>query len=436
VLYWLFIPLVSWFQGFNLFRYISFRAAFAAILSFFVVVVAGPGVLAWLRSRRLAGCADHDSLTLDQLREGKQAVPTMGGLLILMAVAGSTLLMARLDNIYVVVTLLAFLAFGVLGALDDWAKVTGRGRRGLSARAKLIGQTAIAVAALLVWYGNAARADAGGFARGPGMRPSPYRLHAKLAEAAPPRAAAADQEAGDGDAFGPDDAGPVSTAPISTGPIGPTEIGHPAADHRTDLQVPFFKHFCLDLGLLFLVFGALVIVGASNAVNLTDGLDGLATGCVAAGALTFGVVAYLVGRADASSYLYVFHIPGAGELTVFCAALGGASLGFLGFNGFPASVFMGDTGSLALGGALGLVAVATRHELTLLVAGGVFVVEAVSVILQRRYFRATGGKRLFLCAPIHHHFQFKGEHEAKVTIRFWIVSILLALFALALLKMR
>ncbi len=415
MLYALFIPLVSWFQGFNLFRYISFRAAFAAILSFLVVVVAGPGVLGWLKARRMSGCANHDSITLDQLRVGKEHVPTMGGLLILMAVTGSTLLMGRLDNVYVVVTLLAFLAFGALGALDDWAKVTGRGRRGLSARAKLVGQTVIAVAALFVWYTNAAHADADNIVRGPSIQPSPYRMQAEVAAAA---------------------SVPAYDAPPSQGPIGPTEIGHPAADHRTDFQVPLFKHFCIDLGLLFLVFGALVIVGASNAVNLTDGLDGLATGCVVAGALTLGVVAYLVGRADAASYLYIFHIPGAGELTVFCAALGGASLGFLWFNGFPATVFMGDTGSLALGGALGLVAVATRHELTLLVAGGVFVAEAVSVILQRRYFRATKGKRLFLCAPLHHHFQFKGQHEVKVTVRFWIASILLALFALALLKMR
>ena len=153
-------------------------------------------------------------------------------------------------------------------------------------------------------------------------------------------------------------------------------------------------------------------------------------------ALTFAVVAYLVGRADTAEYLYVFHIPGAAELVIFCAALAGATLGFLWFNGFPATVFMGDTGSLALGGAIGLVAVATRQELTLFVAGGIFVAEAVSVILQRRYFKATGGKRLFLCAPLHHHYQFRGLHEAKVTVRFWIISVICALVALALFKLR
>jgi phospho-N-acetylmuramoyl-pentapeptide-transferase len=336
----------------------------------------------------------------------------MGGLVILMAVAVATMLLARLDNVYVVVTLLAFLAFGMLGALDDWSKVARPGGKGLPEGRKLLGQTAIAAAALLVWYLHAGTADDRALVRAPQVQPSPYRPHAVVAES------------------------PAGDAPLPSGPIGPTEVSNPAADHRTDLQVPFFKHFCVDLGLLFLVFGALVIVGSSNAVNLTDGLDGLATGCVAAGGVTLAVVAYLVGRADAAEYLYVFHIPGAGELTIFCAALVGGCLGFLWFNGFPATVFMGDTGSLALGGALGLVAVATRHELTLLVAGGVFVAEAVSVLLQRRYYRLTNGQRIFRCAPLHHHYQFGGLHEVKVTVRFWIVGILLALFALALFKLR
>ncbi|MHC4669773.1 MAG: phospho-N-acetylmuramoyl-pentapeptide-transferase, partial [Planctomycetota bacterium] len=383
MLHYLFIPLITWFQGFNLFRYITFRAAFAAILSFLVVVVCGPGVLSWLRRLRCHGCEGHDSRVLERMRVDKQGIPTMGGLVVLLAVAVSTLLLARLDNVYIVVTLLAFLAFGVLGAVDDWAKVVRPGRKGLTERRKLVGQTAIAAAALLVWYAHAGGTEERSMLRGAELQTSPYR----------PRVEAAALEA----------------TPRSE-PIGPTEVSNPAADHRTDLQLPFFKHFCLDLGLLFVLFGALVIVGSSNAVNLTDGLDGLAVGCVAAGGVTFAVVAYLVGRADASEYLYVFHIPGAAELSVFCAALVGACLGFLWFNGFPATVFMGDTGSLALGGALGLVAVATRHEVTLLVAGGVFVAEAISVVLQRRYYRATSGQRLFLCAPLHHHYQFKGLH--------------------------
>ncbi|MHC4339917.1 MAG: phospho-N-acetylmuramoyl-pentapeptide-transferase, partial [Planctomycetota bacterium] len=374
MLYWLFTPLTPYFQGFNLFHYISFRAAFAAILSFLIVLVCGPGLVAWLRARKVHGCVDHDSKTIAAMREGKQAVPTMGGLLILLAVAVSTLLLGRLDVVYVVVCLMAFVAFGALGAVDDWAKLRDPAAGGMSARAKLLGQFSIAGVALLLLYVHAHGSESSRFLRGPAFEPSPYVPTVEVA-ALDPRV--------------------DSSAPHT--PIDPTEVAHPRADHRTDLQIPFFKHFCLDLGLLFLLFGALVVVGSSNAINLTDGLDGLATGCVAITVFAFAVVAYLVGRADTSEYLYVFHVPGAGELTVLCAALGGATLGFLWFNGFPATVFMGDTGSLALGGALGLVAIATRQEFTLLVAGGVFVLEVLSVIAQRRYFRATGGRRLFLC---------------------------------------
>jgi phospho-N-acetylmuramoyl-pentapeptide-transferase len=405
MLYWLFVPLAPYFPGLNLFRYITFRAAFAAILSFLVVLVVGPGLVAWLKGRKVAGCVNHDSAEIEKMRVAKQGVPTMGGLLILLSVALCMLLLGRLDNIYVVVCLLAFLAFGLLGAVDDWAKLQDRAKGGLTARTKLLGQLGIAAVALIVFY-----VHAGGTLRGPEFEPSPYVVRTSVAA--------------------------LDKAPSAETSVTSTEVAHPAADHRTDLQVPFLKHVCIDLGLLFLVFGALVIVGASNAINLTDGLDGLATGCVAVTALTFGVVAYLVGRADTADYLFVFHVPGSAELVVFCASLLGATLGFLWFNGFPATVFMGDTGSLALGGALGLVAVATRQEFTLLVAGGVFVAEAVSVILQRRYFRATGGKRLFLCAPLHHHYQFRGLHEVKVTIRFWIVCVICALVALALFKLR
>jgi len=416
MLLWLLEPLVPIFRGFNLVRYVTFRAAFAAVLAFLIVIVCGPGVIAWLRGKKLHGCANHDSARLEELRAAKQDIPTMGGILILGGVLVSVLLLGRLDNVYVVLVLFAFLAFGLLGALDDWAKLTVPGRKGMSAKRKLFGQLGIAAAALVVLYAQASGQPGRPALRGPALRASPYLQTAEVAKAG-------------------DLPAPLPSRP-GTAPIGPTEVAAPSQDHRTDLQVPFFKHFCLDLGLLFLVFGALVIVGASNAVNLTDGLDGLATGCTAIAALTFALVAYLVGRADTSEYLYVFHVPGAAELTVVCAALGGAALGFLWFNGFPASVFMGDTGSLALGGTLGLVAVAARQELTLLVAGGVFVAEAGSVIVQRRYYRWSGGKRLFRCAPLHHHFQFQPIHEAKVTIRFWIAALILALVSLALFKLR
>jgi len=417
MLYWLLVPLASYLQGLNLFRYITFRAAFAAIFSFLVVIVCAPGLVAWLREKKLHGCVDHDSQILARMRAKKQDVPTMGGLLILFAVFFSVVLFGRLDNIYTLVTLTAFLAFGALGAVDDWSKLNGRGK-GLTARRKLAGQLVIAGVALMVWYGASSDSSAP-LLRAPSMQPSPYPRGNEVASLDLPP--------------------PPPEAPSSPSrrvEIDATDITHPVADHRTDLQLPFLKHFCLDLGLLFLVFGALVVVGSSNAVNLTDGLDGLATGCTAIAAITFALVAYLAGRGDYAEYLFLFHIPGAGELTVLCGALAGASLGFLWFNGFPATVFMGDTGSLALGGALGLVAVATRHEFTLLVVGGIFVAEALSVIAQRRYFRATGGKRLFRCAPLHHHYEFQGLHEAKVTLRFWICAVILALFALALLKLR
>jgi len=417
MLYWLLVPFASHLQGLNLFRYITFRAAFAAIFSFLVVLVCAPGLVDWLRARKLHGCVDHDSQELARMRARKQDVPTMGGLLILFAVLFATALFGRLDNIYVAVTLGAFALFGVLGAFDDWSKLNGRGK-GLTVKQKLGGQLAIAGIALAVWYAASAGGHYASLARGPSMEPSPYPRGAEVASVEMPP---------------PPPETPPSPKRVE---IDPTDVTHPVANHRTDLQIPFLKHFCLDLGVLFLLFGALVVVGASNAVNLTHGLDGLATGCMAIAAITFAVVAYLAGRGDYAEYLFIFHIPGAGELTVLCGALAGASLGFLWFNGFPATVFMGDTGSLALGGALGLVAVATRHEFTLLVVGGIFVAEAVSVIAQRRYFRATGGKRLFRCAPLHHHYEFQGLHEAKVTLRFWICAVILALFALALFKLR
>jgi phospho-N-acetylmuramoyl-pentapeptide-transferase len=228
----------------------------------------------------------------------------------------------------------------------------------------------------------------------------------------------------------------------------PSPRHDPRDHHRADLQVPLVKSFCLDLGLLLIPFGILVIVGASNAVNLTDGFDGLAIGATATVAVTLAVTAYVVGRADFSRDLFLFHVPEGGELAVIAAALAGGSLGFLWFNAYPASVFMGDTGSLAIGGILGVLAVALRHELTLLVAGGLFVAEALSVLWQRSWFKWTRrvarrrgdpgatGRRWFRCAPVHHHFQQGGWHENKVTVRFWIVSVVCALVALALLKVR
>ncbi len=415
MLYWLFDPLVSHFPGFYLFRFVTFRAAFAAILSFLIVVVCAPGVLAWLRQKRIGERQKHDSQKLSDLHAKKEGIPTMGGLLILLSVTISILLLGRLDNVYVVLVLLAFLALGTLGAIDDWVKLRHPDRKGISERRKLLGQFSIAGAALFVLYLQAGHGSQAALLRGPSLEASPYpdRALQEMAVAGVSRSGR----------------GPSLTD------IGPTDVGHPSADHRTDLQVPFFKDFCMDLGLLFLVLGALVIVGTSNAVNLTDGLDGLAVGCVTITAFTFALVTYIVGRADSAAHLYVFHVPGAAELTIVCAALAGAGLGFLWFNGYPATVFMGDTGALALGGTLGLVAVIARQEITLLVAGGVFVVEAASVLLQRAWFKRTR-RRIFRCAPYHHHLQFGGLHEVKVTVRLWIVAVVLSLVALALFKLR
>lgn len=206
-------------------------------------------------------------------------------------------------------------------------------------------------------------------------------------------------------------------------------------DNPTGLALPFFKHFIPNLGLLYILFVALVVVSTSNAVNITDGLDGLATGCVTIASAVFAIVAYLVGRVDASEYLYVIYIRGAGELAIFCASLLGASLAFLWFNCYPAQVFMGDVGALALGGALGCVAVLCKQELLLLIVGGVFVIEAVSVILQVISVRKWG-KRIFLIAPLHHHYQIKGWHEVTIVTRLWILAIIFGMLGLCTLKMR
>lgn len=208
------------------------------------------------------------------------------------------------------------------------------------------------------------------------------------------------------------------------------------AEYKTMLAIPFFKNLFIDLGLFFILFAAVVIVGASNAVNLTDGLDGLATVPVIQVGFCFGAIAYLSGNAIFANYLQITHVPGAGELAVFCGALIGSCLGFLWFNAPPAMVFMGDTGSLALGGALGTLAMITKHEIVLAIAGGVFVMEAVSVMLQVGYFKMTKGKRIFLMAPIHHHFEKKGWKESTIVIRFWIISFILCLIALSTLKIR
>jgi phospho-N-acetylmuramoyl-pentapeptide-transferase len=461
MLYHLFHPLQQTVSGFRLFDYITFRAAWAAILAFLVATVVGPGILASLKRRKVAGYVATGSGPVDEERARKAAVPTMGGVILLIGVALSGFLFARLDVAYTWIVLLSFLAFGVLGALDDWKKLKDPKSTGLRERHKLLGQLAIAFVTITTLYALGNAQDGTSWTRGPSMKPSPYAgwTPRHVVEPGDTWASLAkhyyDNE--DNDERARQIArynGRFARSGMPPEPLAGREIRLPPPwpdpddHHRADLQVPFVKGFCLDLGWLFIPLGILVIVGASNAVNLTDGLDGLAIGTTATVASAFAVIAYVVGRVDFSRELHLFYVQDGGELAVIGAALVGGSLGFLWFNSHPAQVFMGDTGSLSIGGILGVLAVSLRHELTLAIAGGMFVAEAGSVIAQRSYFKLSRraarrrgdanpqGKRLFLCAPLHHHYQFKGLHENKVTVRFWIVSVVCVLVALASLKMR
>jgi len=362
VFYHLFYPLRDIWFGFNVFKYITFRTAFASITAFLISIIAGPFVIKWLKNLKIGeDTFRKDAPNLYQYHKHKEGTPTMGGLLIIISIVSSTLLWADYTNKYIVIALMSILWFGAVGFVDDRIKLTRKKSRGLLMATKLTGQLLPAFLIGLYLY-------------------------------------------------------------IEPGAT-------------TNLDIPFFKKVFLDLGVYYIFFVILVIVASSNAVNLTDGLDGLAIGCVCAIALTYTIFSYVSGHMTIAEYLRILYIPGSGELSIFCASMLGASLGFLWFNSHPATVFMGDTGSLALGGAIGAVAVLIKKELLLFVVGGIFVVEALSVIMQIASFRLMG-KRIFLMAPLHHHFQIKGWAESKITIRFWIVAIVLALFGLVTLKLR
>jgi phospho-N-acetylmuramoyl-pentapeptide-transferase len=362
MLYYFLYPLRDLWFGFNVFKYITFRAAMAALTAFLVSVIFGPIVIKWLRDLSFGQNIRREHVeSLYKLHEHKQGTPTMGGLLILLAITVSTLLWADIANQYVLLTLGAFLWLGGVGFADDYIKVVKKRNLGLRASMKLLGQVSLGV--LLAVY-------------------------------------------------------IIRFTPIPT-----------------ELSVPFAKNFVLSLGFWYIIFVVLVLTSASNAVNLTDGLDGLAIGCTIIAALSYAIFSYVAGNFRASDYLNVFYLEGSGELAVFCAAMVGAGLGFLWFNSPPANIFMGDTGSLALGGALGVVAIFIKKELLLFLVGGIFVIEALSVVLQVAVFKATK-KRIFKCSPIHHHFQLLGWPETKVTVRFWIAAVMLALFSLATLKLQ
>ena len=348
-------------RAFNVFNYITLRAVFATLTSLLISFFVGPTMIRKLTAYKIGQAVRDDG---PQTHLTKAGTPTMGGALILVAIAISTLLWADLSNRFVWVVLVVTMGFGAVGWVDDYRKVVYRNPKGLSAKAKYFWQTVIGLAAALF-----------------------LAFSTKL----------------------------------------------PA---QTEFIVPFFKQVAYPLGVWgFVVMTYFVIVGTSNAVNLTDGLDGLAIMPTVMVGSALGVFAYVAGHAVFSKYLGFPHIPGAAELTVFCGALAGAGLAFLWFNAYPAEVFMGDVGALALGGALGTIAVICRQEIVLFIMGGVFVIETLSVMLQVGSFKLTG-KRIFRMAPLHHHYELKGWKENQVVVRFWIITMMLVLVGLSTLKLR
>jgi phospho-N-acetylmuramoyl-pentapeptide-transferase len=356
----------------------------AAATALAIGLAAGPWEIRKLTAMKIGQAVRTDG---PQSHLSKSGTPTMGGALILISIGVTTLLWADLSNRFVWVVLLVTLGFGWVGWVDDYRKVVHRNPKGMSAREKYFWQSLIGLAA---------------------------SLYLAFAIAAPST----------------DQILPLMWQWMTNGfayDLPP----------RSDLIVPFFKNIAYPMGVFgFVLLSYLVIVGTSNAVNLTDGLDGLAIMPAALVGAALGVFAYVVGRADFSKYLLFPYIPGAGELSIICAAIAGAGLAFLWFNAYPAQVFMGDVGALALGGALGTIAVITRQEIVLFIMGGVFVAETVSVMLQVGYFRWSGGKRIFRMAPLHHHFELSGWKENQVVVRFWIITIMLVLVGLSTLKIR
>ena len=380
MLYTLFLQLTQYVSAFRIVRYISFRAAAAAVTALLVAFVVGPVIVRALRRLQMHQVVREGT---PDTHQAKNMTPTMGGLIILAATIVPTLLWVRLDNRYVLCALLVMVWMGGIGFLDDYLKFRqrreGKKNEGLVERYKLAGQVTAGLAlGLYLWQ-----------------------------------------------------------VPLSTLPGASTTL-------------PFYKWMLIVpaatwLAWLYVPFVTFILTGVSNAVNLTDGLDGLSAGLVAIAAVTFAVFAYVMGRVDTSAYLNIFYLRNAGELTIFCSAIFGACVGFLWYNCHPAQVFMGDTGSLALGGALGAVAILLKSEFLLLIVGGVFVAETASVILQRSVFKYrkrrygdeyAKANRVFKRAPLHHHFELKGWHEVQVVTRFWILGLLCAFFALTTLKLR
>lgn len=359
MLYHLLYPLHSYWFGFNVFRYITFRTACAALTALLLSLILLPYFIRYFKNTGIGqSIKDYEPVT----HRNKRGTPNMGGIPILISIFISTLLWANLANGFVWTFVVCCILFGFIGFIDDYKKIIqGRGK-GLSIKIKLFYQT---------------------------------------------------------------------LAALCLGIILIEKIGL-----STKLYVPFFKQFTPDFGMLYYIFIMMVIVGASNAVNLTDGLDGLAIGPLAISISAYLALSYIAGNIKMAEYLQVAYIPGVGEIAVVCGAIVGAGLGFLWYNAYPAEIFMGDVGSLSLGAALGTVAVMIKQECLLLIIGGLFVIEACSVLAQIVYFRFTGGKRILKMAPLHHHFELKGWAEPKIIVRFWIIGIILILAALGTLKLR
>jgi phospho-N-acetylmuramoyl-pentapeptide-transferase len=358
--------------GFGMVRYITFRAAAAAVTALIIAFWLGPHIIRLLRERQIGEAA---KLEAPKTHLTKAGTPTMGGLIVLAAVIVPTILWANIGNMYVILIVFVTAALGAVGFLDDYLKVVRRKPLGLIGRYKIVGQVTIGLVVGCVIY------------------------------------------------------------------FFPQWIDPDLWKINTSTTVPFFKNQEIDFGHLYIPIVIFVITATSNAVNLTDGLDGLAIGTVGIVALTLAVISYISGNAVLSEYLTIPFLRGNGELTIYCTALAGAAIGFLWFNAYPAQVFMGDTGSLALGGALGALCVLLKKELLLPTLGGVFLAETVSVIIQRLYFKYTkkkygAGRRVFRMAPLHHHFEMLGWPEPKIVTRFYIVAILLMILSLATFKVR
>jgi phospho-N-acetylmuramoyl-pentapeptide-transferase len=374
---------------FNVFNYITLRAVLATITALTISFVAGPAFIRWLAAKKIGQTVRQNG---PQTHLVKAGTPTMGGGLILISLGISTLLWGDLQNRFIWITLIVCFGYGAVGWVDDWRKVVRQNPAGLSARAKYFWQSALGiVAAIYIAFSISA--------------PNNEKVWELFLQW------------------------------VSSG----FTLELPA---KANLIVPFFKEVSYPLGIFgFIALTYFVIVGTSNAVNLTDGLDGLAIMPTVMIGTALGIFAYVTGHAVFAKYLFIPYIPGVGELTVFCGALAGAGLGFLWFNAYPAEVFMGDVGALALGAALGSVAVMVRQEIVLFIMGGVFVAETLSVMLQVGWFKYTKarygeGRRIFLMAPLHHHFEKSGWKETQVVVRFWIITILLVLFGLSTLKIR